>query len=339
MNGYTGSEQDSSPAARLLFSSFFTSNLPSKHIPPIFELSADNISMLRSLRASGTLKRSLITAPCSVPAPHKSLGLLFVSQLGGSRHKHTHSVSKNQTSTLQVASDQRATPKAKPNAKPLKVAALKTLVETKASEARGIGCLDAALEAYLDARKVIDSKTLASVQDYLYEQLTTPTPPIRDECGEVDETYEELKERLPWPNTSSRLREAFRDDIGSETLSAEKQQAILRLYDATEQNPEPFLVYCDRLADRSLLSPEDRERTRNLVEEIIEECRDAGVMCEHLEGDIITYNWLATFTDQEWLTNPECCYGVLKMVDCDLYELLDLSEQIKRNHFARWPTP
>ncbi|KAG9530126.1 hypothetical protein KCU93_g2803, partial [Aureobasidium melanogenum] len=284
MNGYTGSEKDASPAARLL-SSFFTDNFRNTSL--VSQPSADNMSILRLFRASAILRL---------------LELTFFSQPVASRQKHTHSISKNQTSTPQIASDPRASSNAKHDAKPLKAAALKTLVRTKASKARKYGNLDAALEVYLDARRTFQSKKFLQVQQYLYKQLATPKSLVRKK-GLLSGTYEGFKKCLPWPNTSSRLREAFYDDIASKILSndRERQHAILKLYDATDQDLAPFLKYCGQLSEEDL---EPTPSTRSLVIEVGDGCRNAQVVLRHM-GKHDSADWLAEFAAQEWLDPDE----------------------------------
>ncbi|KAG9741418.1 hypothetical protein KCU73_g8939, partial [Aureobasidium melanogenum] len=155
---------------------------------------------------------------------------------------------------------------------------------------------------------------LASVQEYFYEQLTTPTSAVRDERGKVDETYEE--ECLPWPHTDYELWNAFHDDVGCEILSLEdsyddirpetwsaaKRQAILTLYHADYSDPEPFLVYCDHVAEIGQISPQDLKKAESLVKNIVEECRDAELILRDSKDDSDA-DWLAAFASHQWLTD------------------------------------
>ncbi|KAH0370716.1 hypothetical protein KCU65_g2305, partial [Aureobasidium melanogenum] len=136
----------------------------------------------------------------------------------------------NEASIPQTASEHPANSKTKHNSTPPKVAAAKKLVKAKVAEARRNGNLDAALEAYLDARRTFQSKKFYQIKMYLYKQLTTLRPRVRDENGRSFQSYEAFKKRLPWPNTSPRLREAFYEDIEPNDLSDEdkRQYAILR---------------------------------------------------------------------------------------------------------------
>lgn len=54
---------------------------------------------------------------------------------------------------------------------------------------------------------------------YLYKQLTILRPFVGDENGLLFQIYDASKKRLPWQNTTYRLRKAFHDDFGSDILS------------------------------------------------------------------------------------------------------------------------
>lgn len=180
------------------------------------------------------------------------------------------------------------------------------MVKTEASEAQESGNLDSALDVYIAARKIFQGIAFYQVQIYLYKQLTTPRPLVRNKKDGLFETYEAFEKRLPWPNTSSRLRKAFYDDIESNTRSdgKERQHAMLKLYDATNQDPAPFLTYCRREAEVYRYFDESPELTRSQVMEIVDGCRDAQVVLRHL-GEHDNADWLAQCADQEWLDPDE----------------------------------
>jgi hypothetical protein len=179
--------------------------------------------------------------------------------------------------------------------------ALRAVVEYKASGPREQGSFDHSLETYFYAKSSPLPVPFRPAQKWLYDELTTPSTPQFRIRGE--ETYEEFTKRLPWPNTSSRLREAFYDDIASNILSndRERQHAILKLYDATDQDLAPFLKYCGQLSEKDL---EPTPSTRSLVIEVSDGCRNAEVVLRHMEKHD-SANWLAEFANQEWLDPDE----------------------------------
>lgn len=97
------------------------------------------------------------------------------------------------------------------------------------------------------------------------------------------------------------LREVFHKDIESIIIPDKKarQNAILRLYDATDPDPASFPIYC-----RRQLSEEDLKPTRSLVTEIGDACKDAQVALEYM-GDHDNASWLDDFAEQEWLDPNE----------------------------------
>lgn len=113
-------------------------------------------------------------------------------------------------------------------------------------------------------------------QKWLYDELTTPSTPQFRIRGE--ETYEEFTKRLPWPNTSSGLRQAFHDDLTPSCWWMQPQQAFLKLYDATEPNPTSFLRYCDAIA---AISEHDIDLKKMLIRRVRAQCKDAVIILRH----------------------------------------------------------
>lgn len=68
------------------------------------------------------------------------------------------------------------------------------------------------------------------------------------------------------------------------------------------QNPEPFLIHCDHIAEIGQLSLQDLKQADGLVKDIVEECRDAELTLRHREDDTDA-DWLAVFASHRWLTD------------------------------------
>lgn len=253
--------------------------------------------MFHVFRATRLFKCSLSNLPCKPSATCRLLGSSLNWQSVASRREYTDIVSPGQASHASpITSGYHSGYEIDTDIlKRLSASSILTLVLTKSTEAQERANLDVSLDIYLHARKIFRPEVLYQVKEYLCNQLTKPTLSTRDEKDRSVESYEELKKRFPWPNTSPGLREAFHNDIGSKNVPAQKQQAYLKLYDANNQDPEPFLRYCDRIAARSERAKGSRSQKSFLVSAMSKECRDAGMILRHrgLHGDAA---WLAKFS-------------------------------------------
>lgn len=175
-------------------------------------------------------------------------------------------------------------------------------MKSKASESREQRSLDSALETYFQAKISFIAASFHAAQSYLYNQLTKPTRP--KSSVEDEQTYEEFVERLPWPNTDLELRQAFHDDLGPYSWWKQPRQIFLKLYNAEDPDPAPFLDYCDGISTVS-----ERGKGSNLKKQINWKlrtpCRDAIVILRH-KGLLEDARWLnafASYNPKDKITN------------------------------------
>ena len=149
-----------------------------------------------------------------------------------------------------------------------RTAAFRGLVEVKAHLATDHS-LDTALETYFRGTKVPYYFSTQAAANFCHRALG------QSRSHGSERSYEQMRRGLVFTKTSSRLWDAFHNEMGKRPLRfSEQHQAMMQLYHPRHPNPW-------REAEENQTHPLHRVESRTSMLKLVEVCRDIRLVLNH----------------------------------------------------------